>query len=120
MALSVTMDAADAGRSLSPIVVSDRLKVTTGELALTLGLAQDALSKKSYLASYSIQQRLRDFVAILKRATPWAGSEHASFAWYRSQPLPSFGDQTAEDLLKAGRAEAVIRYLDRTGSGGFA
>jgi hypothetical protein len=43
-----------------------------------------------------------------------------AFAWYRSQPLPSFGDQTAEDLVRAGRAEHVLSYLSRIASGGYA
>jgi hypothetical protein len=34
--------------------------------------------------------------------------------------LPSFGDQTAEALVKEGRAEAVKRYLDRIAVGGYA
>jgi len=37
-----------------------------------------------------------------------------------SQPLPSFGDQTAEALVKEGRSEAVKRYLDRIAVGGYA
>jgi hypothetical protein len=43
-----------------------------------------------------------------------------AFAWYRSQPLPPFGDQTAEDLVKEGRAEAVKTYLNRIALGGCA
>jgi hypothetical protein len=43
-----------------------------------------------------------------------------AFAWYRSQPLPSFGDLTAEDLVKEGRAEDVKAYLNRIGAGGYA
>tara|TARA_Y100000031_G_C8064601_1_gene312234 strand:- start:398 stop:526 length:129 start_codon:yes stop_codon:yes gene_type:complete len=41
-------------------------------------------------------------------------------AWFRSQPLPSFGDKTAEDLAKEGRAEAVKTYLGRIAGGGYA
>lgn len=43
-----------------------------------------------------------------------------AFAWYRAQPLPSFGDRTAEDLVKEGRAEAVRRHLARIAAGGYA
>jgi len=43
-----------------------------------------------------------------------------AFAWYRSQPIPSFGQQTAEDLVKEGRAEDVRRYLSRIAIGGYA
>ncbi len=64
--------------------------------------------------------RLRDLAEILSRATPWAGSIQLAYAWYRSQPPPSFGDQTAEDLVKQGRAEAVKSYLSRIAVGGYA
>jgi Protein of unknown function (DUF2384) len=50
----------------------------------------------------------------------WAGSPAQALAWYRSQPLPSFGDRTAEELVKDGQAEAVKRYLGRITEGGFA
>ena len=120
MAWSFLLGTVDQAGTVSPNVVSERLKVAKAELALALGLSGDAVSRKNRLASDATQRRLRDFVAILNCATPWAGSELASFVWYRSQPLPSFGDQTAEDLLKAGRAEAVMRYLDRAAEGGFA
>jgi hypothetical protein len=51
---------------------------------------------------------------------PWAGSVLAAYAWYRSQPLPSFGDMTAEDLVRAGRANDVRGYLSRIAVGGYA
>jgi hypothetical protein len=43
-----------------------------------------------------------------------------AFAWYRAQPIPSFGDQTPEDLVKEGRAEAVKAYIGRIAVGGYA
>jgi hypothetical protein len=66
------------------------------------------------------QTRLRDTAEIMSRVQGWAGSEAAAFAWYRSQPLPGFGNQTAEDLVKAGRAGAVKRYLAEIDGGGYA
>nr|WP_242012105.1 hypothetical protein [Acetobacter oeni] len=34
--------------------------------------------------------------------------------------MPSFGDQTAEALVREGCADAVRRYLDRIATGGYA
>jgi hypothetical protein len=93
--------------------LSDLLHITRAELAIALGLSRDAVSK-------STQARLRDLVQIINRVRGWAGSPQQAFAWYRSQPLPSFGDQTAESLVKEGRAEAVKRHLDRIAVGGYA
>lgn len=97
----------------------DSLRITKAELAMAAGLSRDAVSKKSRLESTRTQQRLRELVEIINRVLPWAGSLQLAFAWYRSQPLPSFGGMTPEDLVKAGRAEAVRHYLSRVNAGGY-
>ncbi|MCF7990056.1 MAG: MbcA/ParS/Xre antitoxin family protein [Thiohalocapsa sp.] len=106
------------------VVETDRLAellhVTKGELARATGLSRDAVSKRARAESPKTQQRLRDTVDIISRAVPWTGSTARAFAWFRSQPLPSFGDKTAEDLLKEGRARAVKDYLSRIADGGYA
>jgi hypothetical protein len=106
--------------TISPTIVAGRLRITMTELACALGLSRESVSKQSRAASVVTQQRLRDLVEILNRVVPWAGSELAAFAWYRSQSLPSFGELTAEDLVRAGRSEAVTRLLCRLDEGGFA
>lgn len=59
-------------------------------------------------------------VEIIKRVTSWSGSLAGALAWYRSQPLPSFGDKTAEELVKEGHAQAVKDFLSRIAEGGYA
>ena len=105
---------------VEPDRLSAELHITKGELASAAGLSRDAVSKSARLRAPATQSRLRDVVEILNRVRPWSGSAQQAFAWYRSQPLPSFGDQTAEALVKEGRAAAVRRYLDRLAVGGFA
>ncbi|MEA1672400.1 antitoxin Xre/MbcA/ParS toxin-binding domain-containing protein [Nitrospirillum sp. BR 11163] len=106
------------------LVATDRLAtqlhITKTELAGAMGLSRDAVSKSSRLRAPSTQARLRDGVEIINRILAWSGSLPQAFAWYRAQPIPSFGDQTAEDLVKEGRAEAVKRYLSRIAVGGYA
>lgn len=111
---------AGAGGMVAADRLSDLLHVTRAELASASGLSRDAISKSARASAPATQSRLRDVVEILNRVQGWAGSPQQAFAWYRSQPLPSFGDQTAEALVKEGRAEAVKRYLDRITLGGFA
>ena len=62
----------------------------------------------------------RDTVEILNRVSHWCGGPLQASAWFRSQPLPSFGDLTAEDLLKTGRTAALRAYLSRIAEGGYA
>jgi hypothetical protein len=113
-------DSYEAGGAIAPDRLSGLLRITRSELAITLGLSRDAVSKTTRLQRPATQARLREMVDILNRVRAWAGSPQQAFAWYRSQPLPSFGDQTAEALVREGRAEAVRRYLDWIAVGGYA
>ena len=100
--------------------LTSELHITRSELAQVAGLSRDAVSKVARWRAPATQSRLRDVTDILTRVRGWAGSGQHALAWYRSQPLPSFGDQTAEALVKEGRANAVRGYLDRIAVGGYA
>jgi len=96
------------------------LHITQGDLAEVTGLSRDSVSKSNRVKSKATQTRLRDTVEIINRVADWSGGTGRAFAWFRSQPLPSFGDKTAEDLVKEGRADAVKAYLSRIADGGYA
>ena len=100
--------------------LSAALHITKSELAVTAGLSRDAVSKAARSTSVTTQSRLREMSEIINRAIPWAGSELSAYAWYRSQSLPSFGDATAEELVRQGKGERVRAYLGRIAAGGFA
>jgi hypothetical protein len=106
--------------TVAPDRLSEQLRLTRVQLAAASGLSRDAVSKTARLRAPATQARLREVVEIINRVLPWAGSVPQAFAWYRAQPLPSFGDQTAEDLVKQGRAEDVRNYLSRIAVGGYA
>ena len=105
---------------VEPDRLSAVLRVTKSELAAASGLSRDAVSKTRRLHAPATQVRLREVAEIINRILPWGGSAQQAFAWYRSQTVPSFGDQTAEDLVRAGRAEHVLSYLSRIAVGGYA
>jgi uncharacterized protein (DUF2384 family) len=96
------------------------LHMTKTDLAAVLGMSRDSLSKSARLSSIATQRKLRDFVEILTRVAPWAGSVPQAFAWFCAQPLPSFGDQTPADLVREDRADAVKSYISRIAVGGYA
>jgi hypothetical protein len=100
--------------------LSFALRVTKGELAAAAGLSRDAVSKTRRLHAPATQARLREIAEIINRILPWSGSVPQAFAWYRSQPIPAFGDQTAEDLVRAGRSEHLKNYLTGISLGGYA
>jgi hypothetical protein len=105
---------------IEPDRLSEVLRVTKGELAAASGLSRDAISKTPRLRAPATQARLREVVEIINRILPWCGSVPQAFAWYRSQPLPAFGDQTAEDLVRAGRVEHLRSFLAGIAVGGYA
>lgn len=109
-----------AGDIVVPGGITDVLHITQAELAATLGIPREAVSKSNRVRTVTVQTRLRELVEILNRVLPWAGSPLAAYAWYRSQSLPSFGDVTPEQLVRDGRADDVRHYLDRIAAGGFA
>ena len=105
---------------IEPGHLSDVLRVTKGELASASGLSRDAISKATRLGSPATQTRLREVAEIINRVLPLCGSVPQAFAWYRSQPIPAFGDQTAETLVRHGRADHLLDYLGGIALGGYA
>jgi uncharacterized protein (DUF2384 family) len=110
----------DADGLVEPGRLVHELRISRTELASMAGLSRDAVSKTSRSRARATQKRLRDVAEIISRVLPWAGSVAQAFAWYRAQPIPSFGDQTPEDLVREGRAEALRDYLRRIALGGYA
>ncbi len=105
---------------IEPAQFSGMLRLTKSELAAAAGLPRDAVSKATRRGAPATQTRLREVAEIINRVLPWCGSVQQAFAWYRSQPIPAFGDQTAENLVRHGRAEHVLDYLGGIALGGYA
>ena len=117
---SLTTDLIDQSGFVSPKAVAEQFHTTVKEIAALSGLSPDTVAKQSRFRSKTSQQRLRDIVLILNRVLPWCGTPMQAYAWYRSEPIPGFGDLTAEELVKRGMAEAVLEYLGRIAEGGYA
>jgi hypothetical protein len=100
-------------------LVSD-LGLTKKQVAETIGLSPEALYKSGRAGAAKTQTRLREMVEILTRVSGWAGGRAQALAWYRGEPIPAFGDRTAEQLVKSGKAGALRDYLDSIAMGGFA
>ncbi len=121
MASAAFLSEVTGEKGVSPDRLSAALHITKSELALAAGLSRDAVSKAARSGSVVTQARLREVSEIINWVIlAWAGSELAAYTWYRSQPLPSFGDATAEELVRQGLGEKVRAYLGRIAAGGFA
>ena len=107
-------------RLVEPARRSLARRTTKTQRPTTAGLSRDAISKPRRRQSPATQARLRELAEITNRILPWSGSVPQAFAWYRSHPIPAFGDQTAEHLVRAGRSEHVKQYLAGIAVGGYA
>lgn len=95
-------------------------RVNKRELAFAVGLGPDSLTRTERIRSPKVQARLREATEILHRVEPWAGSESAAWAWYRSTGIPALGDLTPEELVSRGRGDDVRAYLTHLADGGYA
>jgi len=97
---------------LIPRKIAQRLRTTSEELGRSAALGRGAVQRWDRIASGETQRRLRELVAVIDRVAPRLGSALMAYAWYRSQPLPGFSGQTAMQLVRSGRADDVLGYID--------
>lgn len=101
----------------APRKIADALRTTSEEVARTAGLGKDAVQRKERVTSDRTQRRLREVVEIINKVEPRFGSALLAYAWYRSEPLPGFSGQTAMQIVRSGRADDVLDYIDAVDAG---
>ncbi len=101
----------------APRKIAEALRTTSAEVARTAGLGRDAVQRKGRVRSDKTQRRLREMVEIINTVEPRFGSALMAYAWYRSEPLPGFSGQTAMQLVRSGRTDEVLDYVDAVDEG---
>ncbi|MFH1794406.1 MAG: MbcA/ParS/Xre antitoxin family protein [Pseudomonadota bacterium] len=101
----------------APRKIADAFRTTSEEVARTAGLGKDAIQRRDRVQSVRTQRRLREMVEVINKVEPRFGSALVAYAWYRSQPLPGFSGQTAMQLVRGGRADEVLDYVDAVDAG---
>ena len=101
----------------APKKIAQAFRTTSEEVARTAGLGRDAVQRKDRVRSDKTQRRLREMLEIVNKVEPRFGSALLAYAWYRSAPLPGFSGQTAMQLVRDGRADEVLDYIDAVGAG---
>lgn len=101
----------------APRKIADALRTTSEEVARTAGLGKDAVQRKDRVHSDKTQRRLREMVEVINKVEQRFGSSLMAYAWYRSEPLPGFSGQTAMQLVRSGRADDVLDYIDAVDAG---
>ena len=100
--------------------VAGYFSMSKAQLAETIGIRPETLHRQKRVTAAKTQTRVREMLEIVGRVADWAGGKHQAMAWYRAEPIPAFGQRTAESLVKEGKAAAVRDYLDDVALGGFA
>ncbi len=72
---------------------------------------------KNRVRSDRTQRSLREMIGVLNKVEPRFGSALLAYAWYGSEPLPGFSGQTAMQLVRSGRADEVLAYIDAVDAG---
>jgi uncharacterized protein (DUF2384 family) len=104
---------------LSPVRMSETLKVPLSHLARIVRLHRNSLSQ--HPASPAVQGRLGEVARIIASASDLLeGEDGRAVIWFRHQPLSGFDGQTAEELVTAGHADAVLAHLATLRDGGYA
>lgn len=101
----------------SPRKIAEILLTTSEDIARTAGLGKDAVQRKDRIRSDKTQRRLREVTEIINKVEPRFGSALIAYAWYRSEPLPGFSGLTAMQLVRDGRANEVLDYIDAVDAG---
>lgn len=102
---------------ISPKKLAGTLLTTTAELGSSVGLPRDALSRADRVFSVKTQQRLRGLTEIINKIEPRFGNALLAYAWYRSEPIPGFGGNTAMQMVRAGHQDDVLTYIDSVDAG---
>ena len=106
-----------SGGVFAPSRIAETLRTTSADVARAAGLGKDAVQRKDRVNSEKTQRRLREMVEVLNKVEPRFGSALMAYAWYRSEPLPGFSGQTAMQLVRDGRADEVLEYIDAVDAG---
>jgi uncharacterized protein (DUF2384 family) len=64
-----------------------------------------------------LQRFMRDALRVLSAATDVSDDRARAIYWYRNTPIPEFEHRTAEQLVSAGKTDAVVSYLLSIASG---
>lgn len=102
---------------LSPQRMSRRLRLPLTEFARLAHLHRNTLARPG---SPAVQKKLEPIARILAQAEEMACDADRAVVWFRHQPIPGHDGRTAQQLVEAGHADAVLAYLEELRDGTYA
>lgn len=117
--LSIEGSPSSLGSSYMDIVSANKvaklLGLSLSDLASAAGVHPSGLTGN--LRSLRLQAFLSDTLRVLNTAKEAFGEDELPVAWLLNEPLPAFHQKTAFELIKTGRTENVLAYLDSISAG---
>ena len=110
-----------SGGRLEPRKVAELLHVPLEGVAALARTHRNTLSRTP--DSHHVQAGLSAIGRILIRASQVMGGDGAAdraVLWFKNQPLSGFGGKTAMDLVREGKADAVLEHLAMLEDGVYA
>lgn len=112
-------DVTDPRGVFLPQRISETLRVPMTRLAQIAKVHRNTLTQNP--ESPAVQERLGEVARIVATAADLLeGDSGRAVLWFRHQPLAGFDGQTAEELVAAGHADAVLAHLETLRDGGYA
>lgn len=103
---------------ISPQLMSHVLHISLARLSQITKLHRNTLTRNP--DSPDVQQRLGEVARIVSLAAELVGDQQRAIVWFRHQPLSGFDNKTAEELVAAGHADAVLEHLAMLSDGVYA
>jgi len=95
---------------ISPQRMSQALRMPISDLSRVTHLHRNTLAVKP--DSPKVQDQLGRIARIVATAAEMTGDTGQAIVWFRHQPLSGFDGRTAQELVEAGHADAVLAHLD--------
>lgn len=100
---------------LSPLKIARTLSLQMQELGELARVHANTLNARPH--SPKVQALLQSLLRVLSAATEAFGDREVALSWMRNEPVPAFRHKTALDLVREGRTEAVVSYLESVSVG---
>jgi hypothetical protein len=100
---------------IQPERFAEALHLRLTDLATLAGVHRTTVTETP--SNARLQGFLREALRALSAAYDVTHDRDRAIYWYRNSPIPEFAHQTAEQLVAAGKTEAVISYLTSIAAG---
>jgi len=103
--------------SVSPSKLASRLNMSVNDLALVAKVHRNTV--RTHPESPRLQEFMRDVLRVVVAAEAITRDRDKAIYWMKNQSLPTFGHQTAFELITEDRARVkdVLGYLNSIESG---